>query len=133
MPPQFQPGFRIDAKDIVVLLLGLGGVVFLTEMDGFLATTVGFAVGHFFLFCNVFRLGRRLELIWASVFVVLAGSTLSSGFPGPAMTLGATLATTLGVITAQLRAPSYHGLGWQRINPNLPAWWAAQHAPQHKT
>ena len=123
----FQPGFRIDAKDVLVLILGVCGVVFLAGVAPFLAVIVGFAVGHFFLFCNVFRLGRPLELIWASVFVALAGSTLSTGLPGPGITVGITLATTLAVITVQLRQPSYHGLGWQRINPDLPAWWAARH------
>ena len=123
----FQPGFRIDTKDVVVLVLGGCGVVLLAGIDPFLAVIVGFAVGHFFLFCNVFRLGRPLELIWASVFVALAGSTLSTGLPGPEFTVGITLATTLAVIAAQLRQPSYHGLGWQRINPGLPEWWKARH------
>jgi hypothetical protein len=29
---------------------------------------VAFVVGHFFLFCNVFRIGCKHELIWAALF-----------------------------------------------------------------
>jgi len=27
------------------------------------------------------------------------------------------------VVVVQMRKPSYHGLGWQWINPELPNWW----------
>jgi hypothetical protein len=28
------------------------------------------------------------------------------------------------VVVAEMLKPSYHGVGWQRINPRLPEWWA---------
>lgn len=34
------------------------------------AWLIPFAVGHFFLFCNVVRMRRNCELIWAATFLV---------------------------------------------------------------
>jgi hypothetical protein len=34
------------------------------------AFAVAFVMGHFFLFCNVFRIRRKYELIWAVLFAV---------------------------------------------------------------
>jgi hypothetical protein len=89
---------------------------------------VGFAVGHFFLFCNVFRVARPLELAWSTLFVALAGSTIITKQPGWPLTIGATFVATLLVIAEQLRKPSYHGIAWQRLNPRLLEWWKAQGA-----
>ena len=122
----FKPGFRIDVKDVVVILLGISGVWYVAPIDCFLAFVIGFAVGHFFLFCNVFRLARRLELAWATIFIGLCGSQIAAGQPGVTVTLLCTLVTTGIVIASQLRNPSYHGIGWQRINPKLLDWWRAQ-------
>ncbi|CAK0748261.1 hypothetical protein CCP3SC1_1760005 [Gammaproteobacteria bacterium] len=32
---------------------------------------IGLVLGHFFLFCNVFRVTRQTELIWAGAFITL--------------------------------------------------------------
>ena len=87
---------------------------------------IGFVVGHFFLFCNVFRVARPLEFAWASLFTALAGSTIVVEQPGWPVTLAISLAATLVVIVVQMHKPSYHGIAWQRINPELRAWWEAQ-------
>lgn len=47
----------------------------------------------------------------------------SSG--GWALAFILSLLVTVVVMILQLRRPSYHGLGWQRINPGLPQWWQA--------
>jgi hypothetical protein len=80
------------------------------------------------LFCNVFRVARPLELLWADVFVVLAGATILWGVPGWwSTTLGSVCVAALA-IAVEMRKPSYHGVGWQRINPDLRAWWNAHEA-----
>jgi hypothetical protein len=74
-----------------------------------------------------------LELIWAAVFLILTRFTVVSGHPAWTTTALLSLATTLVVIGIELRKPSYHGIGWTRINPNLRQWWedsVAQHAEQ---
>jgi hypothetical protein len=127
MPPRlFKPGFRLDAIDTLVLVVGAAGVVLLAQVEWWMGLIIGFAVGHFFLFCNVFRVARPLELTWSVIFVVLAGSTIVTEQPGWAVTLGVTLVATLLVIVVQVRKPSYHGIGWQRLNPKLHEWWETQ-------
>jgi len=127
MPPRpFNPGFRLDAIDTLVLVAGAAGAIFLTRVEWWMGLIVGFAVGHFFIFCNVFRVAKPLELAWSAIFVVLAGSTIATGQPGWPVTIATTLVATLAVIVMQVRKPSYHGIAWQRFNPRLPEWWESQ-------
>lgn len=119
----FSHGFRISPLDLVILAVGLCAAV-VAPRD--LAIVVAMAVGHFFLFCNVFRMSRLPELIWAAVFLLLASQTLSFATPPWAVTVG--VSTTLaGVLIAlETRKPRYHGIAWQKLNPNLPEWSRAQ-------
>jgi hypothetical protein len=39
----------------------------------------GMVVAHFFLFCNVFKVPRKLELLWAAVFLINTGVWLAAG------------------------------------------------------
>lgn len=123
--PFFSPGFRISATDAAVLIAGAAGSVLAAQVEWWMGIVIGFVVGHFFLFCNVFRVARPLELLWAALFVVLAGSTITLGLPGWPVALTMSLVATLLVIVVQMRKPSYHGVLWQRINPGLPQWWEA--------
>jgi hypothetical protein len=124
--PDFAPGFRLSVSDLVVLIAGSVAALLLAGMVWWWGFVIGFAVGHFFLFCNVVRMARPLELVWAGAFVLLAASTIALGQPGWPLTICLSLALTALVVALQMRKPSYHGLGWQRINPGLPAWWQAQ-------
>jgi uncharacterized protein YqgC (DUF456 family) len=87
---------------------------------------LAFVLAHFFLFCNVIRMAPSLELIWAAVFVVLAAATIAFETPGWLVTALVSLFVTTAVVVVEMRKPSYHGVGWQRINPALPAWWATR-------
>lgn len=89
---------------------------------------IAFVLGHFFLFCNVVRMARPLELAWAGVFVALAAATIMLDTPGWLVTASVSLAATVVVVMVETRKPSYHGVGWQRINPGLPAWWESHGA-----
>jgi hypothetical protein len=119
----FAPGFRLSALDIGVLLIGAASAILLAFVLPWLSFVVAFVIGHFFLFCNIIRMARPLELIWAGVFVLLAGATAAVEIPGWGITAGASLAMTAILVAMQMRKPSYHGVGWQWINPQLPAWW----------
>ncbi len=39
----------------------------------------GMVVAHFFLFCNVFKVPRKLELLWAVLFLINSGLWLAAG------------------------------------------------------
>src|SRR5947207_1687337 len=82
IPNKFSPGFRISAFDVVVLALGAAGAIFVGMKIWWAGMIIGFVIGHFFLFCNVFRISRRPGLIWAAVFTVLATSTILTCIPG---------------------------------------------------
>jgi hypothetical protein len=128
MPParQFRPGFRFSGFDAVILLAGALGAWLVSSQAPAFALVIGIVVGHFFLFCNVFRIPRRPELIWAAVFLGLALPTLTTGLPSWPVTLLLTLSTSATLIALETRRPSYHGIGWKRFNPGLREWWEAQ-------
>jgi hypothetical protein len=124
----FSPGFRLSLVDVVVLTVGTVGAIALAFIVPWLAFVIAFVVGHFFLFCNIVRMARSLELIWAGVFLALAGATVVLDNPGWNVTACASLLVTVAIVIIQARKPSYHGVGWQWINPGLPAWWESQSA-----
>lgn len=122
--PAFRPGFRLSVSDVIVLLIGALSSFLLHGMENPLGLIVFFTLAHFFFFCNILRMCRRYELIWAIFFLLLSTSMilfrLSNWLEMILIMLGMT--TVLTVI--QIRHPSYHGIFWKQINPNLPQWWA---------
>lgn len=122
-PAAFSPGFRLSVRDGVVLSAGSIGAFF-CEHDA--AIIIGMAVGHFFLFCNVFRVRTKLELIWTAIFSCLTASTLIFRQPIWPVTIGVSLTCATALIGMEMKSPSYHGIGWRKLNPKLPEWWEAQ-------
>lgn len=120
----FRPGFRLSEIDVGVLMLGVLASVLLARFDESFAAALLFTLAHFFLFCNVLRMSRPLELVWALLFVLLAASTIRTGFPPWSYTFLAMLAVTAILAVVQVMRASYHGVFWQQLNPNLPQWWA---------
>lgn len=113
--------------DVFVLISGVVATTYYSyEETWWIGRIIGFVVAHFFLFCNVFRMSRPLELIWASIFTVLAGLTISTDIPGWGVTIAVSLCATFVLVVIEMRRPSYHGVGWKRINPRLPEWWDAK-------
>jgi hypothetical protein len=123
--PAFAPGFRFSARDVVTLLAGAAAAALVARVDWHIAAIIAFVLGHFFLFCNVFRISRQLELIWAGVFVALLVAASTFGWPWIAAFALAACVTAL-VVSVEMGKPSYHGVGWRRINPRLPEWWEQQ-------
>ena len=109
-------GFRFSATDAVVLVAGTGALVW---QEFPLWWMVPVVVGHFFLFCNVFRVRRSYELAWAAVFVVNVGYWLNEGALGWSTSVLCQLPVTLVVLIAELRSPRYHGILARRFNPKL--------------
>lgn len=113
-------GFRCSPWDTLILLAGGGLTWWLRTQEIPLWWTVPMVLGHFFLFCNVFLVWRRLELIWAGLFVVnvVAHVALEVLEWWPPVLWQ--LPVTLVVIAWQMRSPWYHGIFAERINPRLP-------------
>jgi hypothetical protein len=125
-PGQFSPGFRLSIVDALVIAAATIGAVALGSIDWTWGFVIGFVVCHFFLFCNVVRMSRPLELTWGAVFVALSAATITTGAPGWVATTAISIAVTTALVIVQVRSPSYHGIGWQRINPELPEWWQSR-------
>lgn len=123
--PEFRPGFRLSIIDAVVICIGVLSTFYFWLNTWSLGFIIMFVVGHFFLFCNVFRIARKLEFIWAAVFCVLALCTVLFGYPNWPVTVASSLVVTIGLVGIEMKKPSYHGVGWQWINPNLRRWWDA--------
>ncbi|MHC5056928.1 MAG: hypothetical protein ACYTKD_19780 [Planctomycetota bacterium] len=119
---EFRPGFRLSVLDAAAL--GAGACLFIVAivLTWRVAFAVVFVVGHFFLFCNVFRIARILELMWVAVFVALEGGRLSTGTPVISTVIWISLALTVCVVLVELRRPSYHGVLWKTVNPGLREW-----------
>lgn len=122
----FDPGFRLSALDVLILMIGGTGAVAVALVDRWFGIAIGFVVLHFFLFCNILRMSRSLELAWAGFFV---GFAIAAGrlalLSWPAVFAGS-VALTLVLTYIEVRRPSYHGVGWQALNPGLPDWWKAR-------
>jgi hypothetical protein len=112
--------------DVGFLMLGVCAAVLLARLDERLGLTLLFVFAHFFLFCNVLRMSRPLELILAALFVLLAGSTFYFDLPPWNYTVAVMLVVTLILAFVQILQPSYHGVFWRKINPNLEQWGAVR-------
>jgi len=122
-PPAPDPrrtwGFRMSAADIAALAAFGVLVVVLRHKESSLWWLLALAAIHFFLFCNVFRLLRRRELIWAGFFVGNVALWTVSGRLDLFNVLACQLPVTVGVLAWEIKAPRYHGIFAARLNPRL--------------
>ena len=117
--PSASAGFRFSVSDAGVLAGGLAATIWLKNRDFPLWWVVPAAVGHFFLFCNVFLVWRRWEMIWAAVFVLNVAGHLAVGifdWPSP---LALQFPVTVTVIVLQIRSPWYRGIFAKERNPPI--------------
>jgi hypothetical protein len=119
---EFKPGFRMSTLDACILVIGAVAAYMSFKYQLKLSFAIIFVVCHFFLFCNIVRAGRILELIWASVFLSLESMRIVSGLVSLQIVLLASLALTFIVVFLECKRPSYHGAFWRLVNPNLEAW-----------
>ncbi|MGV3662036.1 MAG: hypothetical protein ACO1TE_17760 [Prosthecobacter sp.] len=112
-------GFRFSPWDALILLAGAGLTWWLRMQEVPLWWTVPMVLGHFFLFCNVFLVWRRLELIWAGLFVINVAAHVTIEVVEWWPPVLWQMPVTLVVIVWQMRSPWYHGIFARRINPRL--------------
>ncbi len=111
-----QPGFRFSPRDAAVIGVFSLATAWLWGWVGSLSLLLFGVLIHFFLFCNVFRVRTRYELIWASSFVLNAGAWQLVDALSWQRLLGSQIVVTALVICAELRSPSYHGIGHRWIH-----------------
>lgn len=112
-------GFRFSPTDSVAIVVFIGVAAVFQRWGSLLWWMLLIAAGHFFLFCNVFRIIRRREFIWAGFFILNIGLWLWFGEPTWPRILACQLPVTVVLIFADIRAPGYHGIFANRLNPKL--------------
>ncbi len=128
--PGFSPGFRFSLSDATVLLAGVCGSIFFGMKVWYAGFIIAFTVAHFFLFCNVFRIERKPELLWGGLFTTLVIATVKFDFPGWPATIALSSGMTIFLLHREMKKPGYHGIGWQKINPQLQSWWQEKYKQQ---
>jgi hypothetical protein len=105
-------GFRFSAMDAIVIAVAMPATWGLWIAVGQAGLLLPVVLGHFFLFCNVFRIPRLSELVWGGLFMVsvclLYWFDLLTWWR---VTLLQTPITVMAILLAILRR-DYHGLGW---------------------
>ena len=118
-------GARFSSTDALVIGLCVAAVwllwVALGEELSWFVWILPVVLAHFFLFCNIFRLRRRHELVWSVLFLFNLCGWLMVG-PEPLSWFGVLMVQTpitLAVILAEMRSSAYHGIFSRRLNPRL--------------
>lgn len=112
-------GMRLSGMDMCVMVLAtIGGFLLVPYSDSY-SVLIPYVVYHFFLFCNVFRIRRFLELWWAAIFV--GGFFLVQLFwpDGFVWQLFAQSVLTIFILWYETRQSCYHGVWANRWNLNL--------------
>ena len=110
-------GLRFSLVDACAIAVAGLGTWLMWPVIGDFALAIPVVLGHFFLFCNVFRVRRNHELAWAAVFLVNVGAWLASGTFDWWRVLAVQSPFTLAAIVIEIRSPGYHGIFCDRINP----------------
>lgn len=117
MPKQRTYGIRFSLPDGIVIAITILITWYFWENWNSVVLMLPVVLGHFFLFCNVFRIHRKYELIWASSFVIncLFWVVFMGNFSWTAILLTQS-PMTLILILLGIRHPTYHGIFARRIN-----------------
>lgn len=118
-------GFRISATDGIVLVGGLLGCYALYAVSYDVTVILATVILHFFLFCNIFRVHRNLELMWGGIFVLntlcWALLTTTGEIPWFSILASQSLITST-IIGFTISSSRYHGILWKKFNPTLTGW-----------
>jgi hypothetical protein len=124
--PRRTCGARFSITDGAALALGALGTWATWDELGTYRWMFAAALGHFFLFCNVFRVRRSYELLWTAVFLGNFAAWLLAGRFSWAWVLGLQTPLTALLIGLEVRSPRYHGIGCERLNPDLPRYMSGE-------
>ena len=112
-------GFWLSLSDLLVLAGSFLATWFFWKATHGYSFFILFVVGHFFLFCNVFRLRRKPELIWTAGFVF--NTFLFSFFDYNYLValLAVQVTITVALIGLEMARPDYHGIFSKKINSSI--------------
>src|ERR1041385_1540518 len=79
MATHSKPGIRFSFTDACAIAVCALVTWLLRDQDSLFTFTFAVVLGHFFLFCNVFRVRKKFELTWAAIFFVNVIAWVCSG------------------------------------------------------
>lgn len=109
-------GFRLWPRDLVVIVIAVVGTIALHKYAPEFKWFLPFVVGHFFLYCNVFRVHRYIEYCWAVSFVANVLWHASQHPFNPTRAMLIQLPITAVVIATTILRKDYHGIGTEKRN-----------------
>lgn len=104
------PGFRFSWTDAAAVIVAFATSALLWNTLHEWALLFPIVLGHFFLFCNVFRVCRAFELTWAAIFVANFAAWAMSGHLSWWYALLVQTPFTLTFLVLEIRSPRYHGI-----------------------
>lgn len=107
--------FRLSVMDVLVLLLGIVLGIVGWNYVGDLGLFVPFVIMHFFLLCNIFRIRRKQELLWAGLFLINCSIWIIVGRMDVGWIFVTQFVITAAIIVNELRSPHYCGIFSHRI------------------
>lgn len=116
-------GFRFWPTDaLFIVACALAGWL-LRDFLGRMVWLIPMTAGHFFLFCNLFRVRRSYELAWTALFVANFTAWTFSGVFSWEGVLAMQAPITIAALLLEMRSPRYHGIFCRRINAgHIDAW-----------
>ena len=109
---QREPGFRFNLTDflLIAILIGLSAFVFKVYPYDYYFLLPVYIGGSFFLFCNVFRIGNRLEPYWYVTFLLLTVALIRTPAIYWPVMLGVCEPLKALLIVYRIRQPNYVGI-----------------------
>lgn len=112
-------GVRFSWTDAVILVMAVTGTIGTYSFTDGYSLLILFVVLHFFLFCNIFRIRRTPELVWAGIFLLNASVWILLDHLSLWGIASTQFVFTVIVIVNEFRNPNYHGVFARQINPHL--------------
>ena len=110
------PGFRFWWTDAVAIVACLVVTWLAWQPLGQWVLIFPITLGHFFLFCNVFRLRRSYEVVWTVIYLLnVIGWWIGGGINWPGV-LALQTPVTVAVIVLEMKSTRYHGVFWKKVN-----------------
>ena len=108
-------GFRFSVTDAAAIAVVAAMTVYLLPRHPDIGWLPAYTLGHFFLFCNIFRVPRKPELIWVGCFL-LASTVVTLFDLSLVWAMVAVLPVTLVILGWAIRWEHYHGIGSHPID-----------------
>lgn len=114
--PSGPVGFRFSPRDLLAIVAATGLTAAGWPTIGALAALPMVVLGHFFLFCNVFRVRRSYELAWSGIFLLNFSAVVTRGAGDWTTILAVQTPITLLLIGLEWCSDRYHGVGAAQLS-----------------